>query len=95
MKTVAIQRGLEKFIAPLKEKGFKTVFIEQATDEPIYAYLYLEDSFVSNEMLNWQLNNSFISANTESNGVLLINAKSKTADDIIAILEKRTYSPLF
>ena len=70
---------------PLEEKGFCTVaFSKNST--PVDALLYYDENFISrNELL----------MNTQTvHGVLLVNVRNKSIDEIEYILQHKTYSPL-
>ncbi len=95
MKVVAIEKELAHLKGILDSRGYKTVFPED-TNDPVYAFIYYEDSFNIDSMnMNSYSNNVMISSSEYGPGTLLINANGKSPDDIISILERRIYSPLF
>ncbi len=95
MKTIALERGLEALKQILDEKGYQTVFADEM-DTWVSAYIYQDRNALGQQSLLGSLNNSFMSTTTEANsGVLLIQAKDQTTEQIIYMIENRVYSPLF
>lgn len=95
MKTIALERGLEPLKQILEENGYHTVFADEM-DAWVSAYIYQDNNALGQHSLHSSLNNSFISSTTEVNtGILLIQARDKTPEQIIYMIENRVYSPLF
>jgi len=91
---IAIEKGLEKLKQQLEDKGYKCFYIGE--DGIADAIIYKD----KDNHPYFQVNNShqFTSVNNRNagtSGALLINAENKTIDEIIGILNRRTYSPLF
>ncbi len=94
-KTIALERGLEDLARFLSARGYNTVIYDeevQNADVVIYN---------RNAMDNYltQLNTSFIldqgTTSTDNPGALLINAYNKTYNQILSMIERGLYSPLF
>lgn len=95
MKTIALERGLEPLKQILEEKGYHTVY-EDEMDGWVSAYIYQDTNAIGQQSLHTTLNNSLMSNTSEVNpGVLLIQAKDRTPEQIIYMIENRVYSPLF
>lgn len=91
---IAIEKGLTDIKEALEEKGYETFFIGEKplADAIIYKNRYSHPYFQVNNMPITSLQSS----NTVGfNGALLINAENKSMEEILQILEKRIYSPLF
>ncbi len=97
MKIIAIQRGLDYIKNQLDQLGYKVVFYDEASF-PVDALIYLEENN-DNTLLNINkyLSQQFSMVNPAYNrsGTILINAKNKSIDEIVQIIERRAYSPLF
>ena len=96
MKTIAVQRGLEQIKNYLDNMGYKTVFYDDI-NSPVDALIYSQDN-ASNALVNInQLLSKQYSILTDAAtyGTILINAKDKSPDDIVKIIESRLYGPLF
>lgn len=97
MKVIAVQRGLDSIKEQLTKRGYKVVFFEEAT-HPIDALVYLEENN-DNTLVN--INKFFSQQYAMANpayhypGAILINAKNKSIEEIVQIIERRAYSPLF
>ncbi|HYE83091.1 MAG TPA: YkuS family protein [Clostridia bacterium] len=91
---IAIQRGMENIKVELENRGYKVFYIGE--NKTADAVIYTEaDAFPYYEVNNIpSAAASSIDGNT-SYGALLVNATNKSMEDIIRIIEKRTYSPLF
>jgi hypothetical protein len=95
MKKIAFQRGLDQLKAALEQKGYDTVF-EDEIDGYVTAYIYQDQHTLGEQTFHASLNGSLLSGPAPPNpGILLINAKNKSPEDIIAMIENRIYSPLF
>lgn len=97
MKVIAIQRGLEHIKDQLNRLGYKVVFYEDARC-PVDALIYLEENN-DNTLININKHLSqqyaMVSLPHHYTGTILINAKDKSIDEIVQIIERRAYSPLF
>lgn len=95
METIALERGLENLKAALEQRGYHAVFEDEITGY-VSAYVYQGENTLGQQALHASLNNSLLSAtDSENAGILLINARDRTPDEIIAMIENRVYSPLF
>ncbi len=83
--TVAVQKGLENLAAALRTYGFDIVEYEN--------YPYSIDALVYTKAGTLQSMSVSYDA-YEPHGVFMVNAYGKSADDIAAILSRRTYTPL-
>ncbi|MFO7154069.1 MAG: YkuS family protein [Caldicoprobacter oshimai] len=97
MKVIAVQRGLDYIKNQLNQLGYKAVFYDEA-NYPIDALIYLEENN-DNTLLNINkyLSQQYTMLTPAYNysGAILINAKDKDIDEIVQIIERRVYSPLF
>jgi hypothetical protein len=95
MKTIAIERGLEELKAILEQRGYHAVYEDEITGY-VSAYVYQGPNTLGQQAFHSSLNNSLLSGTAaENTGILLVNARDKTPDEIIAMIENRIYSPLF
>lgn len=89
---VAITHDLEYLKAPLSTQGHKVVYLG-SYDYPIDAMIFENFSpnisYISNNNIPTNADDTF------SYGVLMINAKNKSIEEISQILKTRLYSPLF
>jgi len=91
---IAIEKGLENLKEQLEQKGYKCFYIGE--DGVADAIIYKDkDNHPYFQVNNSQSFTSLKDRNTGISGALLINAENKTIDQIIDILNRRTYSPLF
>lgn len=84
--TVALEKGLEDIKNELIKRGYKVILSEnnfQSAD----AYIFLGSCS--------GILSGGIGVGAGQNGILMINAANKTANDIDYILKSRLYSPLF
>lgn len=84
--TVALEKGLEDIKNELIKRGYKVILSEnnfQSAD----AYIFLRSCS--------GILSGGIGICAGQNGILMINAANKTANDIDDILKSRLYSPLF
>ena len=88
--TVAVQYGLDGIKQQLILNGFDVVTYGE-NNCPIDALVYA--SSISIEQIQHYAN--LTSAKTSARGIFLVNAQNKTADEIIQILIRRSYSPVF
>jgi hypothetical protein len=89
---VAITHDLEHLKEPLSAQGHKVVYLG-SYDYPIDAMIF--ENFSPN--ISYISNNN-ISTNADDTygyGILMINAKNKSSEEINKILKTRLYSPLF
>jgi hypothetical protein len=85
LKRIAVQQGLNSIISGLESRGYEVVAFEDRGY--IDAVVYVDDyTGLKNVNSMGEVNN---------NGALLINAKNKTLDQIIYIIETRRYEGLF
>lgn len=91
---IAIQKGLEALKKDLENRGHEVFYIgEQKVAD---AVLYKEvDTYPYYEINNIPSAAASSSSANPSYGTLLLNVTNKSLEDILLILEKRTYSPLF
>ena len=90
---VAVQKGLDAVKNGLKEKGFEVVDLETYS-YPIDAIVYEGDSF----QISYVSRNNMpemIMGKRSNYGVFMINSLGKTVGEIVDMLKKRYYSPLF
>ena len=87
---VAITLEVEHLKEPLKGLGYEVVYLGKY-DYPIDAMIF--ESFSPN--LSYVTNNNIPTNSTTSYGILMVNAKNKSLDEIDKILKTRRYSPLF
>ncbi|NLU36288.1 MAG: hypothetical protein GXX01_04610 [Clostridiales bacterium] len=93
MKVIAIERGLEELKQSLEEKGYNTVFADEA-DTPVSVYIYKDQNAL--EQVSFQSSTgSRLQEDSGAAGVLLIPGSDKTPEQIIAMIENRVYTPLF
>ena len=94
-KRQALERGLEDLKNALEERGYHTVFADEMNSY-VSAYIYQEQNTLGQQNFHDSLNSSMMMNTASPNyGVLLIQAKDKTPDQIISMIENRVYSPLF
>ena len=91
---IAFEKGLESLKHQLEERGYKCFYIGE--DGVADAIIYKD----KDNHPYFQVNNSPQVTNVSNygagvTGALLINAENKTIDEIISILNRKTYSPLF
>lgn len=86
---IAVAPGLEEIRDKLMELGYEVVILGEY-NYPIDAVIYKgytpDMSYISTN------NTSF---NSDSYGILMINAQNKTIEEINYVLKTRLYSPLF
>ena len=70
---------------PLENMGFFTVPFSK-NDIPVDALLYYDENFISR--------NGLLMDTQTTQGVLLVNVRNKSIEEIEMILRYRTYSPL-
>lgn len=83
--TVAIQNGLENLASSLRDYGFDVVKYGQY-NYPIDALIY------SGTHMPYT---SSVSSGENTGGVFMVNAYGKSPSEIVQILQRRTYTPLF
>jgi len=90
---IAIQQGLESLKTELEKRGHEVFYIgeNKMADAVLYkevdTYPYYEVNNVPSAAV------SSVSGNT-AYGALLLNVTNKSIDEILRILDRRTYSPL-
>ncbi|KAB3531882.1 YkuS family protein [Alkaliphilus pronyensis] len=85
MKKIAVQDGLEYLKEELEAIGYE--IIDFTTGGFVDAIIYTDD-YSGIEVFNNDTGG-------QNNGAILINARSKSTDEIIYIIEKRRYGGLF
>ncbi len=91
---IAIQRGLEGLKGILEEKGHNVFYIGE--DMVADAVLYNEmDTYPYYEVNNIPSATSSTLGGNTGYGALLVNVVNKSNEEILRILEKRLYSPMF
>ena len=93
MKIIALERGLEELKQFLDERGYNTVYADEA-DTAVSVYIYQEQNALGQISLHSSLNNTTLT-DQGSSGILLIQARDKTPEQVVAMIENRLYSPLF
>lgn len=92
LQTIAYQKGLETLADTLQQKGFQLISF-QADSIGYDTLLYYEDQ---NHLFFQQFTKSVIHHSTSNNsGALLINVCNLSAEEVVNILSRRTYTPLF
>lgn len=91
---VAIQKGLGNLERALKSKGHNVFYIGE--NQNADAVLYNEmDTHPYYDLSNIPSVTASTSEVNTAYGVLLVNVSNKTEDEVLRILDKRVYSPLF
>lgn len=83
--TVAVEKGLDNMKKALLKMGYTVVDAKSNIYADAYVFSGGQNSALSSNMCLSQ----------EHNGVLLINVRNKSAEDIDRILKSRLYSPIF
>lgn len=91
---IAVEKGLDDIKQQLESRGYECFYIgeEGIADAVIYKDKDNHPYFEVNKSSMTNLSNSI---GGQSIGALLINAQGKTIEEILNILNRRTYSPLF
>lgn len=91
---IAIEKGLEEIKNELEARGYKIFYIGERhlADAIIYKSRNGHQCFQVNKSPIMSLSSNKV---MDSKGVLLINSENKRIEEILEILENRTYSPLF
>ncbi len=83
---IAVQDGLEKLAREISKYGIKTLMCSEC-ECVVDAFIYIGEHMPTLQS---------VSASTaQSEGVFMINAYQKSAEEIVDILNRRTYTPLF
>jgi hypothetical protein len=91
---IAIERGLEQIKTELERRGNEVFYIGE--NKVVDAVLYKEvDSHPFYEVNNIPSAASMHYSGNGAFGALLINVTNKSIEEIMQILERRVYSPLF
>jgi hypothetical protein len=93
VKIIALERGLDELKQFLDERGYNTVYADEA-DTAVSVYIYQEQNALGQISLHSSLNNTTLT-DQGSSGILLIQARDKTPEQVVAMIENRLYSPLF
>lgn len=91
---IAIEKGLNYIKRELEKRGYDTFYIGERSvaDAIIYKNIDSHPYFqVSSAPTTSLLNSNTI----DSRGAFLINAENKSFEEILEVLERKTYSPLF
>lgn len=91
---VAIEKGLEGLKQELESRGYDCFYIgeDRVADAILYKDRANHPYFEVNKD---SVPNGMSASEYQTKAALLINAENKSIDDIIRILEQKTYSPLF
>ncbi|QUH25158.1 YkuS family protein [Serpentinicella alkaliphila] len=84
MKRVALQEGLKDIKNELEERGYEVVDFNDSRH--VDAVIYLNNS------------NGFMNINNtqgDNSGAVIINARNRSIDDLVYIIETRRYERLF
>lgn len=84
---VAIENGLNELKQYLENSGHKIV--DRNYRGAVDAYIFQNEGFNGMDNFNFTLQNS-----TAESGVLMINAKNKTPDEVLKVLENRIYGDI-
>lgn len=90
---IAVQKGLESLKKELENRGYEVFYIgeHKTADAILYnevdTYPYYEVNNLSSVTASNDMNHAY--------GALLLNVTNKSTEEILSILERRTYSPLF
>ncbi|MFZ5353912.1 MAG: YkuS family protein [Bacillota bacterium] len=91
---IAIQKGLDNLMNELKNQGYDVFVIGE--NKMADAVLYKEaDTYPYYEVNNIPSAASSTYGDNINYGALLVNVTNKSINEIIEILNRRTYSPLF
>lgn len=91
---IAIQKGLDNLRTALESRGHHVFYI--GDDQNADAVLYNEaDSHPYYDVNNIPSVTASTPGANAAYGVLLVNVSNKTEDEVLRILDKRIYSPLF
>ncbi|MCK9217522.1 MAG: YkuS family protein [Firmicutes bacterium] len=90
---VLIERGLEIIKRDLEKRGYKIFFIDENKSADVI--VYNGEKFPSLALIDDTIHPMLTKKHKNSKGALLINGKKKNADEIIEIMKKGSYSPLF
>ncbi|MBE7026533.1 MAG: hypothetical protein E7410_03065 [Ruminococcaceae bacterium] len=83
---IAVQDGLEKLAREIGKYGIKVLMCSECNCA-VDAFVYVGDSMPNLPSLS--------ASTAQSSGVFMINAYGKSAGEIVDILNRRTYTPLF
>ncbi len=91
---IAIERGLESLRDSLSSKGHNVFYIgeNQIADAVLYKD---KDTHAYYEVNNIPSATASSIGGNAAYGALLVNVGSKTEEEVLRILDKRVYSPLF
>lgn len=91
---IAIEKGLGDIKNELEKRGYTVFFIGENKIADVVLYKEL-DSYPFYEVNNVQSVSSASSKDNIAFGALLVNVTNKSLDEILNIINRRTYSPLF
>lgn len=91
---IAIQRGLEDLKGVLEKHGHTVFYIgeNQIADAVLYNEM---DTYPYYEVNNVPSATSSTADGNIGYGALLLNVSNKSEDEILRVLERRLYSPIF
>lgn len=91
---IAIQRGLENLKSVLENNGHNVFYIgeNQAADAVLYNEM---DTYPYYEVNNIPSATSSTAGGNSAYGALLVNVSNKSEEEILRILNRRLYSPIF
>lgn len=91
---IAIQRGLDSLRGTLESRGHNVFYIGE--DQAADAVLYNEpDTYPYYDVNNIPSATASTAGGNTAYGALLVNVSNKSEDEILRILDRRVYSPLF
>lgn len=91
---IAIQKGLENYKDKLEQQGHRVFYIGE--DQVADAVLYNEpDTYPYYEVNSIPSVTASTAGGNTGFGTLLVNVSNKSDEEVIRILDKRVYSPLF
>lgn len=91
---IAIQKGLESLINVLENHGHRVFYIgeNQVADAVLYNEM---DTYPYYEVNNISSVTSATATGNIGYGALLLNVSNKSEEEILRILDRRLYSPIF
>lgn len=91
---IAIQRGLDDLKNVLERNGHNVFYIgeNQAADAVLYNEL---DTYPYYEVNNIPSATASTASGNNAFGALLVNVSNKSEEEILRILDRRLYSPIF
>ena len=84
---IAVENGLDTLSEYLKRAGYKVV--DENYRGSMDAYVYENAGIMQIESYNYLSQSTF-----DSNGILMVNSKNKTPEEVVQILENRIYGDI-